>query len=434
MTVRYQRAADLVELTGILQSSVAGLTIDQIAERFEVSRRTAERMLSALRQRFPDLRPELRAGRKHWRLPDSGPARPLQLPRTIDALSERIAELEAEVTASRSELEELRCIAEGVFATAGVGLMILDPKGRVVRTNDTLAALLGIDASELVGHELPKLFDGPLHGTFSDGEGVLHRLRGAASRVEKGFRCHVPAHAGRPERWLRAWGRAITDGPLAGGRIDRWLEIGPAEMAPERTAASESLPENSSPMLEQHLASIQQAIDEALSERELPEPVRRRLCALHEANTATIQTSVELMRSSGTKREVMSPGPALDLARLMIEPHASRHGGSITVDAPEGLPPMYGDRAVALSSLVLNAKITVEALPEGAKLVLRARALESPPRMRISLIDDGPSLPDEFPAFQGAFYPTRDGGLAIGVQPARAGGPGVEQYFELPIP
>ena len=105
MGVRYQRAVDLVELTGILQTTVTGLSIDEISERFEVSRRTAERMLSALRDRFPDLEPIFRGGRKYWKLPPASRARPLQLPRTLETLSERIVELEAEISMSRHYAE-----------------------------------------------------------------------------------------------------------------------------------------------------------------------------------------------------------------------------------------------------------------------------------------------------------------------------------------
>ena len=69
MDGRYRRIVDLVELTGLLQTRVGGVSLDEIAERFEVSRRTAERMLGALRRRFPQLDFELREGRKYWRLP-----------------------------------------------------------------------------------------------------------------------------------------------------------------------------------------------------------------------------------------------------------------------------------------------------------------------------------------------------------------------------
>ena len=69
MTARYQRIVDLAQLIGLLQSTRYGITLDQIAERYEVSRRTAERLLGAVRDCYPDLEAEVRDGRKFWRLP-----------------------------------------------------------------------------------------------------------------------------------------------------------------------------------------------------------------------------------------------------------------------------------------------------------------------------------------------------------------------------
>jgi signal transduction histidine kinase len=72
MTGRYQRAVDLLELITLLQAGPIGFSIQQIADHFEVSRRTAERMLSALQRRFPELQHELRKGRKYWKFVPSG--------------------------------------------------------------------------------------------------------------------------------------------------------------------------------------------------------------------------------------------------------------------------------------------------------------------------------------------------------------------------
>ena len=46
---RYERARDLIRLVLELQASTVGLSLDDIKELFEVSRRTAERMLHAVK-------------------------------------------------------------------------------------------------------------------------------------------------------------------------------------------------------------------------------------------------------------------------------------------------------------------------------------------------------------------------------------------------
>lgn len=68
--MRYGRLADLVRLAMQMQGRADGLSLDDIGQTFEVSRRTAERMRDAIRDAFPQTE-ELAepGGRKRWRLP-----------------------------------------------------------------------------------------------------------------------------------------------------------------------------------------------------------------------------------------------------------------------------------------------------------------------------------------------------------------------------
>lgn len=68
--MRYGRLADLVRLAMQMQGRADGLSLDDISQTFEVSRRTAERMRDAVRDAFPQTEElgEL-GGRKRWRLP-----------------------------------------------------------------------------------------------------------------------------------------------------------------------------------------------------------------------------------------------------------------------------------------------------------------------------------------------------------------------------
>ena len=68
--MRYGRLADLVRLAMQMQGRADGLSLDDISQTFEVSRRTAERMRDAVRDAFPQTE-ELGepGGRKRWRLP-----------------------------------------------------------------------------------------------------------------------------------------------------------------------------------------------------------------------------------------------------------------------------------------------------------------------------------------------------------------------------
>lgn len=51
---RLNKAEEIIELAILMQNSYLGLTIDEIAEKFECSRRSAERMKALLFEKFPD--------------------------------------------------------------------------------------------------------------------------------------------------------------------------------------------------------------------------------------------------------------------------------------------------------------------------------------------------------------------------------------------
>ena len=227
MGVRYQRAVDLVELTGILQTTVTGLSIDEIAQQFEVSRRTAERMLSALRQRFPDLQPIFRAGRKYWKLKHTSRARPIQLPKTFEALSERIVQLEAEVSRTRSTNEVLQGIADGVLGSSPVGLILLDSDFRVVWSNESVGSYLGLPETDWIGRDMRVLIRGRIQHVFADPDRFARQVLATYDddTYIENFECHVLEGPGRQERWLEHWSRPIPKGRYAGGRIDHYVDI-----------------------------------------------------------------------------------------------------------------------------------------------------------------------------------------------------------------
>jgi predicted DNA-binding transcriptional regulator YafY len=53
--MRHEKAGRLLELARLLASTAEGLTLDEIADRLDVGRRTAERMRDAVREVFPQL-------------------------------------------------------------------------------------------------------------------------------------------------------------------------------------------------------------------------------------------------------------------------------------------------------------------------------------------------------------------------------------------
>lgn len=51
---RLEKANQIIELLILLQTSYRGLTIDEIAEKFECTRRSAERMKALIVANFPN--------------------------------------------------------------------------------------------------------------------------------------------------------------------------------------------------------------------------------------------------------------------------------------------------------------------------------------------------------------------------------------------
>lgn len=64
---RYSRVSDILDLAVFMQSKIQGVTINEIAERYNVSRRTAERMRDSLLNIFPQV-DEIETDdiHKHW--------------------------------------------------------------------------------------------------------------------------------------------------------------------------------------------------------------------------------------------------------------------------------------------------------------------------------------------------------------------------------
>lgn len=130
----YWKAEQLLALATLAAARHTGVTIDDVIDRFSVSKRTAQRMLRTLETRFPDTAAALDDdGRKRWRLP-SAPLRDLA---TLSA--EELAALDLAVeTLKRSglmvEAEDLLALREKVLA--------LVPRAKVARLETDHEALL----------------------------------------------------------------------------------------------------------------------------------------------------------------------------------------------------------------------------------------------------------------------------------------------------
>ena len=102
--MRHEKGARLLELARMLASTAEGLTLDEMAERLEVSRRTVERMRDAVREVFPQLEEV-----------DDFPSRRFRIPAGLDGLFQAPTAEELAALAAAAELMD----RQGAGARAG---------------------------------------------------------------------------------------------------------------------------------------------------------------------------------------------------------------------------------------------------------------------------------------------------------------------------
>lgn len=103
--MRHEKAGRLLELARLLASTSEGLTLDQMADRLGVGRRTAERMRDAVRDVFPQLEEV-----------DDPPTRRFRIPAGLDGLfqaptAEELAALKASADAFAQQGAQVRAAA-----------------------------------------------------------------------------------------------------------------------------------------------------------------------------------------------------------------------------------------------------------------------------------------------------------------------------------
>ena len=130
----FWKAEQLLSLATLSASRLSGVTLDDVVERFSVSKRTAQRMLRALENQFPDTNVRVDPdGRKRWRL-EAAAMRDLisVTPEELVALDVAIALLTR--SGSPVEAEDLKKLLEKILA--------LVPRGKAVRLETDHYALL----------------------------------------------------------------------------------------------------------------------------------------------------------------------------------------------------------------------------------------------------------------------------------------------------
>lgn len=165
--MRHEKAARLLELARMLAASAEGLTLDEMAERLGVGRRTAERMRDAVREAFPQMEEV-----------DDPPSRRFRIPAGLDGIFQ--APSADEFAALRAAAEQFK--AAGARTRAGA-LLSLEQKvlsairaGARRKLAPDLEALL--EAETMAVHAGPRPFeDEEVLGAVREAIKSLRRLK-----------------------------------------------------------------------------------------------------------------------------------------------------------------------------------------------------------------------------------------------------------------
>ncbi len=165
--MRHEKATRLLELARMLASSAEGLTLDEMAERLDVGRRTAERMRDAVAEAFPQME-----------IVEDPPTRRFRIPSGLDGIFQ--APTADEFAALHAAADQFR--AAGAKGRAGA-LMSLEQKvlsairaGTRRKLAPDLEALL--EAETMAIHAGPRPFeDEQVLGAVREAIKSLKRLR-----------------------------------------------------------------------------------------------------------------------------------------------------------------------------------------------------------------------------------------------------------------
>jgi len=135
-----------------------------------------------------------------------------------------------------------RTLMQELLEGSPSGVFLLDRDVRIVWVNEAMARMLGSSREELIGLDKREWIRTRVPPLIEDGAAVAERLLAQYRDPDPGapIACHLLATDGREERWIEHHSRAISVGPLRGGRVEFCTDVTDrrrAEEAVERLAA-----------------------------------------------------------------------------------------------------------------------------------------------------------------------------------------------------
>jgi PAS domain S-box-containing protein len=123
--------------------------------------------------------------------------------------------------------DHYRALVEDVLSDSRVATLVLDDDFRVVWASAAFEDYFGVKSDTLVGADKRELLRERLSDIVTDPDDFVGRLLDHYDQnaCTSSFVCRVDPGGSHRPRWLQHWGLPITRGPLAGGRIEEYVDV-----------------------------------------------------------------------------------------------------------------------------------------------------------------------------------------------------------------
>jgi PAS domain S-box-containing protein len=324
------------------------------------------------------------------------------------------ARLVREVRQRADEVERLHRLQATILESSAVGLLLLDPAGRILAWNRALEEMYGLPRAEAIDRRLGDVF--PLHVARR----IEHEGRSAESRI---FRLTLADRAGR--RLIVNIAISPVDaarGAEEGGLVVTFddvtqrVELEGQVLQHERLASLGLLAAGVAHEINTPLTGISSYTqlllegERAATERDMLEKIENQT---RRASGIT-RSLLSLARPEGAVFEALDLNEAVREVLQLFEPQVRGGGVRLRSRLDGDLPPVRGSRSKlqqVLLNLLLNAR---DAVGRAGEIAVATRA--GPDAVVLEVTDDGVGIPeDDLPRIFDPFFTTKGRGKGTGL-------------------
>jgi PAS domain S-box-containing protein len=328
------------------------------------------------------------------------------------------ARLVREVRQHAEEVETLKARQERILESSGVGLLLLDARGRVLAWNRTFEEIYGLSREQAIGRTMAEVF--PLH--------TVRRIERELAAVSPGEEARIYRHT----LVNRAGHRIVVNlavsptNPEAGedgarvvtfDDVTERVKLEEQVLRQERLASLGLLAAGVAHEVNTPLTGIS-SYTQMLLEDLAPEDPRREVLEKIETQSrraSNIANSLlNLVRPERSALEDLSLNETVSEVLRLFEPQIRARDLKLEIALDPELPPVQGHKGKlqqVLLNLLMNARDAVE---DGGRIVVATRSRDG--RATLEVTDDGVGISeDDLPRIFDPFFTTKGRGKGTGL-------------------